>query len=105
MGEPPDFVRVVAAAELPPGQAMEALVNGRPVALFNVGGEFHAISNTCVHRGGPLGKGFLDGKLVICPWHAWAYDVTTGVSDVNPDLKVAKYEVKVEDGQVLVRAF
>ena len=95
---------MVAAAELPPGKGMEALVNGKPVALFNVDGEFHAISNTCVHRGGPLGKGAVDGKLVLCPWHAWAYDVTTGVSDVNPDLKVARYEVKVEDGQVLVRA-
>ena len=104
MEDAPDYVRVVAAAQLPPGQAMEALVNGRPVALFNVGGEFHAISNICVHRGGPLGKGALDGKLVLCPWHAWAYDVTTGVSDVNPDLKLAKYDVKVEDGQVLVRA-
>ncbi len=104
MEETSEFSRVVAAAELPPGTAMEALVNGKPVALFNVGGEFHAISNTCVHRGGPLGRGVLDGKLVLCPWHAWAYDVTTGVSDVNPDLKVAKYEVKVEDGQVLVRA-
>ena len=98
------FVAVVAATELPPGKAMEALVNGKPVALFNVGGEFHAISNTCVHRGGPLGQGVLDGKLVLCPWHAWAYDVTTGTSDVNPDLKVVKYEVRVEDGQVLVRA-
>ena len=104
MDDAGEFVRVVAAAELPPGQAMEALVNGKPVALFNVSGEFHAISNTCVHRGGPLGKGAVDGKLVLCPWHAWAYDVTTGVSDVNPDLKVARYEVKVEDGQVLVRA-
>jgi nitrite reductase/ring-hydroxylating ferredoxin subunit len=100
----PEFVRVVAAAELLPGNAMEALVNGKPVALFNVAGEFHAISNICVHRGGPLGKGALDGKLVLCPWHAWAYDVTTGASDVNPDLKLAKYDVKVEDGQVFVRA-
>jgi len=99
-----EFVAVVAATELPPGKAMEVLVNGKPVALFNLDGEFHAISNTCVHRGGPLGKGGLDGKLVLCPWHAWAYDVTTGTSDVNPDLKVAKYEVKVEAGQVLVRA-
>jgi nitrite reductase (NADH) small subunit len=98
------FVRVTAVADLAPGKSIEALVNGKPIALFNLGGEFHAISNTCVHRGGPLGKGVLDGKLVLCPWHAWAYDVTTGTSDVNPELKVAKYEVKVEDGQVLVRA-
>jgi nitrite reductase/ring-hydroxylating ferredoxin subunit len=99
-----DFIRVVAAAELPPGKCMEALVDGKPVALCNVAGTFHAISNVCVHRGGPLGQGVLDGKLVLCPWHAWAYDVTTGQSDVNPELKVARYETKVEDGQVLVRA-
>lgn len=98
-----EFVRVVAAADLPPGKCMEALVAGKPVALFNVDGVFHAISNTCVHRGGPLGQGVLDGKLVLCPWHAWAYDVTTGTSDVNPELKVATYETRVEDGQVLVR--
>lgn len=104
MDDTAEFVAVVAATELPPGKAMEVLVNGKPVALFNLDGEFHAISNTCVHRGGPLGQGVLDGKLVLCPWHAWAYDVTTGTSDVNPDLKVAKYEVKVEAGQVLVRA-
>ena len=104
MDDTAPFVAVVAASELLPGKGMEALVNGKPVALFNVGGEFHAISNTCVHRGGPLGQGVLDGRLVLCPWHAWAYDVTTGTSDVNPELRVAKFEVKVEDGQVLVRA-
>jgi nitrite reductase/ring-hydroxylating ferredoxin subunit len=98
-----EFIRVVAVAELPPGKCMEALVAGTAMALFNVDGVFFAISNTCVHRGGPLGQGVLDGKLVLCPWHAWAYDVTTGQSDVNPDLKVARYETKVEDGQVLVR--
>jgi nitrite reductase/ring-hydroxylating ferredoxin subunit len=98
-----DFVRVIAAAELPPGKGMEALVEGRPVALFNVDGVFHAISNTCIHRGGPLGQGVLAGTIVVCPWHAWSYDVTTGVSDVNPELCVARYEAKVEDGQVLVR--
>lgn len=98
-----DFTRIAAAADLAPGNCMEAVVDGRPVALFNVGGAFHAISNICVHRGGPLGQGVLDGAVVLCPWHAWTYDVTTGVSTVNPDLKVAKYDVKVEAGQVLVR--
>jgi len=39
----------------------------------------------------------------MCPWHAWTYDVTTGENTANPDLKVDRYEVKVEDGQVLVK--
>jgi nitrite reductase (NADH) small subunit len=98
-----EFTRVIAASELPPGGCMEAVVEGKPVALFNVAGVFHALSNICVHRGGPLGQGVLDGAVVLCPWHAWTYDVTTGVSTVNPDLKVAKYDVKLEGDQVLVR--
>src|SRR5262245_16473380 len=98
-----EFQRAAAVAELPPGKCMEVLVGGTPIALCNVDGTFHAVSNTCVHRGGPLGQGVLDGKLVLCPWHAWAYDVTTGQSDVNPDLKLTRYETKVEEGQVFVR--
>lgn len=100
MGE---FVRVLAAAELQPGQGLELTVGDKPVALFNVGGEFRAIGNRCVHRGGPLGQGVLDGEQVLCPWHAWGYDTKTGVSSVNAEFRVPCYEVKIEDGEVFVR--
>jgi nitrite reductase/ring-hydroxylating ferredoxin subunit len=39
----------------------------------------------------------------MCPWHAWTFNVRTGENVVNSELKMACYEVKVEDGQVLVR--
>ena len=97
-----EFVRAMAASELAPGECAEVSVGGRPVALFNVGGTFYATSNTCLHRGGPLGKGALDGCEVLCPWHSWSFDVTTGENTANPALKVATYEVRVENGQVLV---
>lgn len=98
-----DFVRVIAASDLEPGKCTEVVVAGKPVALFNVGGRFHAISNLCLHRGGPLGQGVLDGTTVVCPWHAWTYDVSSGVSTVNPEMKVARYETRLENGAVLVR--
>ena len=98
-----DFSRVTSTGDLPAGQGMETSVDGRSVALFNVGGQFYAISNTCVHRGGPLGQGYVDGETVMCPWHAWTFNVRTGENVVNAEMKVACYEVKVEDGQVLVR--
>jgi nitrite reductase/ring-hydroxylating ferredoxin subunit len=44
----------------------------------------------------------LDGQVVMCPWHAWTWDVTTGENTANASLKVATYAVKVEDGQVYV---
>jgi nitrite reductase/ring-hydroxylating ferredoxin subunit len=98
-----DFVKVMPASELPPGSCREVNVAGRAVAVYNVGGAVYATSNLCLHRGGPLGQGFLDGGAVICPWHAWSWDVTTGENTANPELKLARYEVRVEDGQVLVR--
>ena len=72
------FIRAVAVGEIPAGTIREVSVNGKAVAVANVGGEFHAIDNTCLHRGGPLGDGPLEGKIVTCPWHGWQYDVTTG---------------------------
>ena len=98
-----EFVKVVAAADLAPGSCTEVVAGGHAIALCHAEGAFHAIGNRCPHRGGPLGQGLLDGHVLWCPWHAWTYDVTTGVSTVNPDIRVERYEVKVEDGQVMVR--
>ena len=75
MGE---FVRVIGTTDLQPGHGIVAEVTGQTLAVFNVDGVFHAIDNTCVHRGGPLGEGELKGAIVTCPWHGWQYDVTTG---------------------------
>jgi nitrite reductase (NADH) small subunit len=99
----PEFRPVIAVASLPPGQAAEVTVDGQTVAVFNVDGTFHALAGRCPHRGGPLGQGFLDGSQVSCPWHNWTFDVTTGENVASADLKVPRYEMRVENGQVYVR--
>ena len=72
------------------------------VPLFNVEGTYHAIDNTCPHRGGPMGEGDLDGRLAICPWHGWRWDVTTGANANNPAVKIACFPTRVMDGDVYV---
>lgn len=96
------YVRVAKVEDLPPGKAMVVEVEGEKVALFNCDGEFYASSNVCLHKGGPIGEGKLDGATVTCPWHGWQYDVTTGVNKKRPDKILATYEVRVEDGEVLI---
>ena len=98
-----EWVRAIAVAELPAGNCMELSVGGKPVALYNVGGTFFATSNVCIHRGGPLGQGTLEGHDVMCPWHAWTWDVRSGENTANSSLRIPTYEVKVEGEQVLVR--
>ena len=100
MGE---WVKAVAAGALSPGSCTEVSLRGKPVALYNVGGTFYATSNICIHRGGPLGQGLLEGHAVMCPWHAWTWDVRTGENTANPSLTIPTFEVKVEGGDVMVQ--
>jgi nitrite reductase (NADH) small subunit/3-phenylpropionate/trans-cinnamate dioxygenase ferredoxin subunit len=96
------FICAVASTEIPVGTIKEVDVAGKVLALANVGGEFHAIDNTCLHRGGPLGEGMLEGKIVTCPWHGWQFDVTTGKVVQNPTVGVACYPTELRAGEVFV---
>ena len=96
------FVRAAAATDIPPGTIREVSIEGKAIAVANVGGQFHAISNTCLHRGGPLGDGVLEGSVVTCPWHGWQYDVTTGTVSQNPSVGVHRYAIEVRGDDLYV---
>ena len=94
------FVSVAKVSDIPPGQSKTVYIGGKGIAVFNVDGTFYAIDDTCLHRGGPLGEGELEGNVVTCPWHGWQYDVKTGASITNPAAKVSCYQTEV-DGEDL----
>ncbi len=96
------FLRAARKDEIPVGSIREFQVNGKTVALANVGGQFYAINNTCLHRGGPLGQGELQGKVVTCPWHGWQYDVTTGKVSMNPSVGVDCYGIELRGEDIFV---
>ena len=97
------FVKAAATRDLAPGACKTVEVNGKAIALYNVGGKFYATDNTCPHRGGPLGDGELEGSVVTCPWHGWRFDVGTGLLTVNPAVQVACFPCKAEGDQILVQ--
>ena len=88
--------------DLRPGTMLHLETGERMVVLCNVDGEVHAMDGRCPHRGGPLGQGALHGKMVVCPWHAWEFDCTTGQFDYNPALRQQQYAVRVEGADILV---
>ena len=97
-----NFVKVAAVADVPKGTGKVIEAGGKQIAIFNAGGNFYAIDNACKHRGGPLGEGELDGTTVVCPWHGWEYDVTTGANLDDPNTKVGCYPIKVEGDNILI---
>jgi len=107
---------VATVEEIPPGGRKIVKVQGREVGIFNLDGRFYALKNVCRHQGARvcLGKVSgttlpsrvyefkygLEGRILRCPWHGWEYDITTGRSLFDPDVKVVSYAVTVEDGNV-----
>jgi NAD(P)H-dependent nitrite reductase small subunit len=96
------WTRVADTSDLAPDQGRVVEAGGKTIALFNVEGTFYAIDNTCLHRGGPLGEGELEGTVVTCPWHGWRFDVATGACEMNPCVSLKTYGVRVRDGIVEV---
>ena len=74
------WVRVTAADEVPDGRGRAFSVGTLRIALFRDGDTWHAIDESCPHQGTSLATGVLHEGRVICPLHAWVFDVTTVLS-------------------------
>lgn len=96
------FVPVARLEEIPEGQGLLVERQGRTLALFRVGDRVHACGSVCPHEGGPLAEGWIEGEVVVCPWHAYEYELATGRCRVDPDLAIPVYPVRVVEGVVEV---
>jgi nitrite reductase (NADH) small subunit len=99
----PDFIKIARKADLPPpGEAREFPVGDKVVCVANIGGIFSAMDNVCLHRGGPLGQGVIEGDKIVCPWHGWMWDPKTGEAAHSPTTKIPVYRIRVEGDDVLI---
>jgi len=94
------FVRVADPAALPPGSARTVQIGRYEVALFNVEGEFYALENVCPHQGSPIVDGWIQGRTITCPWHAWCFDLRTGSLTLGDFAMIPRFEVRVEQDGV-----
>ncbi len=98
-----DFVKVAGENEIAPGERIVVQIGRKWVIVFNVGGQFYAIEDQCTHDGGELADGALDGHEIRCTRHGAKFDVRSGAVTKAPALTpISAYDVRVEDGQVMV---
>jgi nitrite reductase/ring-hydroxylating ferredoxin subunit len=86
--------------EIPEGERKILAVDGLSIGIFHHQGRWVALRNSCLHRGGPVAAGRLDGDTLTCPWHGFQYNVLSGELLVDPSAKLEMYPVTVQDGQV-----
>jgi nitrite reductase/ring-hydroxylating ferredoxin subunit len=95
-------VRIARADEIADGERKIVDVDGVSVGVFHHQGKWIALHNSCLHRGGPVCAGPLEGDTLTCPWHGYQYDVMTGRLLLDPSARLDTYVVDVRDGQVFV---
>src|SRR5260221_13948750 len=98
------LTRVCSIDDITPGKPTKADPGGQALLVAKVGDKVHACSRVCLHRGGDLSEGELDGAVVTCPIHHWKYDVTTGACVQVPQMVLKTFPVSIENNEVLVDA-
>ena len=97
------YLKVARASDIGPGKRKLVEVNGRVVALFNLGGSYYALRDVCTHDGGALAEGDLIGDEIECPRHGARFDIRTGEATRMPAFEpVETYRVKVEGDDILI---
>ena len=105
MGETEGWVRVAALADLDEGAAFPARLGNRPIALYRLDGQIHALDDLCTHALALLSQGFIEDGAVECPLHGARFDIASGRCLMGPatvDLRV--YTVRVDGNDVYVQA-
>lgn len=96
--------RLGPVTAIPPGEGRNFRVEGREVAVFRTrAGELFATQAHCPHRGAPLADGLLGERRIVCPFHAYAFDLSNGepVKNSCPALKTYPAFVDAE-GEIRV---
>lgn len=97
-------VRVCRVDDVPPGGMRAFRVAGvaAPILIVDAGGALRAVSGLCPHEDVELAGGELQGNTVVCPGHAYRFDLRTGACEHDPSLCLPRYRVELRDGWVWV---
>lgn len=87
---------------IPPGEGRAYIVNDLTIAVFRQrDGRVFAVDNACPHRGGPLADGVVGAGKVLCPLHAWKFDLVTGRCQ-GENVVIQTYPTRVVNDRIMV---
>lgn len=96
------MMALAMGSDVAEGGTLGLQVGDAQVLLCRVGGVVHAVNGVCPHRGAFLAQGTLEGSEIVCPWHAWRFDVTTGDGVTNEMSRLQVLPARESDGRVMV---
>ena len=99
-------VRVCETRDVPPGEARRYRLDGREVAVVNLGDDgFRALDAVCSHAHYHLDEGEVDVEMqtIECPKHGSTFDLNSGKPRTLPATQpVDTFEVTVDGDDVMI---
>jgi nitrite reductase/ring-hydroxylating ferredoxin subunit len=65
-------------------------------------GEVHVFEDACPHEGRPLSMGSVRNGMLVCPWHNWKFDLTSGACTFGGE-SARRLETEIHEGEVFIR--
>lgn len=82
---------------IPPGEGRNFEIGGEKIAILrNRADQVFAVQANCPHKGGPLADGLVGGSMLVCPLHAWKFELTTGEALVG-ECGLKTFAVRLDD--------
>jgi len=95
------FYVITDSESLIDGERLFVDVDGQPIVIFNISGDYFAIGDECTHDEGSLGEGQLDGYIITCPRHGACYDIRTGEAISLPAvISTPAYPIRIREGNI-----
>ncbi len=97
------FYRIAPVVDFPAGERLFLEIEGNPIVVFSLAGEFIATGDLCSHDGGSIGDGTLVGEEIVCPRHGARFNIKTGRALSLPAVEgIPVYPVRLMDGYIEV---
>ncbi|MGP1256189.1 MAG: non-heme iron oxygenase ferredoxin subunit [Kiloniellales bacterium] len=94
---------VAKTTDVTEGEVIGVEIEGTPIAIYNLDGEFFATHNVCTHAFALLSDGYVDDGKIECPLHQGIFDIRSGKAEEGPvDEDLKTFPVKIEGDALLV---
>ena len=98
-----DWHDVAASQDVTEDAPISVKVGEREIGIYALNGRYYALEDVCPHAYALLSQGFVEGEEIECPLHGAKFHIPTGKCTREPaDRDLARYDVKLEAGRLLV---
>ena len=98
------WVEGPAADSVPAGGMVRFDLDDDSFVITNVDNRLAVFRNECVHQGMTLDGGCIDDGVLVCPWHGFRYDASSGECLSAPGAQLPQIPLRIDDGRIWIRA-